>query len=238
MAKDPAFLFYPGDWLSGTMYLTHEQKGAYMDLLILQFNVGKFTEAQAKQVLSICFDVAWPMLKQKFSTDGILYYNVRLQTEIDKRKNFTESRRNNAKGVKNKETESLEEEKPKKHMLQHMEDEDINKDVNKITPKKEGIDFEVFWVLYDKKVGSKEKLKNKWDGFSEQTRRLILDHIPLYKKAQPDKWYRKDPSTYFNNKTWLDEIIIKTETNGQQKNKPAIGAGNHSDGRSEGGLKL
>jgi len=116
MAKDPAFLFYPGDWQGGTMYLTAEQKGCYMDLLILQFNQGKFSLAQAKQVLSICFDVAWPMLEQKFNTDGKFYWNERLRIEIERRQNFTKSRRNNALGVK----------KEKKHMLKHMENENIN----------------------------------------------------------------------------------------------------------------
>lgn len=130
MAKDPAFLFYPGDWLSGTMYLTHEQKGAYMDLLILQFNCGKFNEAQAKQVLSICFDVAWPMLKQKFVKEGDLYFNTRLQSEIEKRKSFTESRRKNAQGVKSPKTDDLKPKAYPKHMLQHMEDENINENLD------------------------------------------------------------------------------------------------------------
>lgn len=121
MAKDPAFLFYPGDWQGGTMYLTHEQKGCYMDLLILQFNVGKFTVDQAKQVLSICFPVAWPMLVQKFKTDGTFFWNSRLQEEIEKRQNFTKSRRDNASQPR----------KPKKTPLayaKHMEDENINED--------------------------------------------------------------------------------------------------------------
>lgn len=125
MAKDPAFLFYPGDWLSGTMYLTHEQKGAYIDLLILQFNVGSFSEAQARQVLSICFDVAWPMLKQKFIKESGLYFNERLKVEIEKRKSFSESRRNNAKGVKSKKTDPLLEKEKSEHMHEHMEDENI-----------------------------------------------------------------------------------------------------------------
>jgi uncharacterized protein YdaU (DUF1376 family) len=123
MPKDPAFLFYPGDWQGGTMYMNHEQKGCYMDLLILQFHVGKFTFAQAKQVLSICFDVAWPMLQQKFMTDGNLYWNERLSDEIEKRRNFTKSRRENAKGKKT-------DQEPKaydKHMVQHMENENENR---------------------------------------------------------------------------------------------------------------
>ena len=41
--KDPAFLFYPNDWIGGTMGMTFEEKGAYMELLILQFNRGHMT---------------------------------------------------------------------------------------------------------------------------------------------------------------------------------------------------
>lgn len=120
MAKDPAFLFYPGDWLGGTMGMSLEEKGGYLELLILQFNTGKFTEAQAKLVLSICFDVAWDTLRQKFKTDGTFYWNERLQEEKEKRQNFTNSRKNNA----------LTPKKPKKHMHKHMENENINENID------------------------------------------------------------------------------------------------------------
>lgn len=126
MAKDPAFLFYPGDWQGGTMYMNHEQKGCYMDLLILQFHVGKFSIAQAKQVLSICFDLAWPMLQQKFKSDGLLYWNERLSEEVERRKNFTKSRRENAKGTKTKKAYA-------KHMLQHMETENETETIDNYT---------------------------------------------------------------------------------------------------------
>jgi len=69
------------------------------------------------------------------------------------------------------------------------------------------VDFEKFWNLYDKKRGDKEKVKNKWDSLSKKNQDLIMDYIPKYKSAQPDKTFRKDPSTFLNNKAWLDEII-------------------------------
>jgi uncharacterized protein YdaU (DUF1376 family) len=116
--KDPAFLFYPSDWMGGTQWLTMEQKGCYLELLILQFNTGKFTESQAKQVLSICFNDAWPVLKQKFLKEGNLYFNERLKYEIDRRKSFTESRRKN--GLKPKKTGSKKDEASGEHMLEHM----------------------------------------------------------------------------------------------------------------------
>lgn len=116
MAKDPAFLFYPGDWNLGTMHLTLLEKGCYIELLILQFAKGRFTEAQAKHMLNGSFDLAWANIKDKFESDGTFFWNRRLQDEKEKRKKFSESRRINGLSPKNK----------KKHMLKHMEDENIN----------------------------------------------------------------------------------------------------------------
>ena len=119
MAKDPAFLFYPGDWLQGTMGMTFEEQGAYMNLLIYQFNRGKFSKAQAKQVLSICSTSVFETVIQKFDTDGTFFWKQRLSDEIERRRKFGESRRDNAKSQKKKEN------KPKngKAYAQHMETE-------------------------------------------------------------------------------------------------------------------
>lgn len=95
MARDPAFLFYPADWISGTMYFTHLQKGAYFDLLMLQFNAGRFNEEQAKQVLNGCFDSVWTTVKLKFKSDGVVFWNERLEVEKEKRSSYCKSRRDN-----------------------------------------------------------------------------------------------------------------------------------------------
>ncbi len=128
MAKDPAFLFYPGDWLGGTMGMTFEQKGCYLELLVYQFHSGRFTEAQAKQVLSICFSDVWPILRKKFAIDGDSFFNTRLDEEINKRQKFSNSRRINALGNKNK----FKEDSTSSAHAKHMEDEDenINEDNN------------------------------------------------------------------------------------------------------------
>jgi hypothetical protein len=74
--------------------------------------------------------------------------------------------------------------------------------------------FDDFWDFYDKKVGERKKLEKKWSALTNKDRLDIMDHIPKYKSAQPDKKFRKDPQTYLNNKSWLDEVIPskKTET--------------------------
>ena len=70
------------------------------------------------------------------------------------------------------------------------------------------ISFDDFWNLYDKKRGDKDKIEKKWQSLKDSEREAIMKHLPLYKKSQPNKKYRKDPATYLNNKSWNDEIIF------------------------------
>jgi len=73
------------------------------------------------------------------------------------------------------------------------------------------IPFEKFWTTYDKKVGDKKKLMPKWDQFSLETQQAIMAYLPGYKLAQPNKKYRKDPATFFNNSSWQDELIFSND---------------------------
>ena len=124
MAKDPAFLFYPNDYIGGTMGMTFEEKGAYMELLMMQFNRGHMTTHMIGQTIG----QLWDKIEVKFIQDGKgLWYNRRLEEEQIKRQEFTKSRRNNVSG-KNQYSN-----KPKKetgHMTTHMEN--VNEDVNVI----------------------------------------------------------------------------------------------------------
>ena len=129
MAKDPAFLFYPNDYIGGTMGMTFEEKGAYMELLMMQFNRGHMTTHMIGQTVG----QLWVNIQDKFIQDEKgLWYNERLEQEKEKRKTFTESRRNNLEGV-NQYTKK----KPKKvghkggHMSNHMENENENENINK-----------------------------------------------------------------------------------------------------------
>jgi hypothetical protein len=67
--------------------------------------------------------------------------------------------------------------------------------------------FEEFWNDYDKKTGDKDKLIIKWTKLTNEEKLKIKSHIPIYKKSQPEKKFRKDPQTYFNNHSWNDEVI-------------------------------
>ena len=79
--------------------------------------------------------------------------------------------------------------------------------------------FEDFWELYDKKVGKKSKIEKKWLKLSQATKEEIMAYIPNYILSQPNKKYRLNPETFFNNDAWENELIFdKLPTvNGQTK---------------------
>jgi len=65
--------------------------------------------------------------------------------------------------------------------------------------------FEEFWSDYDKKA-DRNKAKLKYKKVKESDRAKIKEYIPLYKTAEPDKQFRKNPATFLNNQSWLNEI--------------------------------
>lgn len=94
MGKDPAFLFYPNDYLGGTMGFTFEMHGAYLIMLLYQFNNGPFPEEIAVSMIG----KLWESIQHKFKrkTGSGLRYNEKLETVTEKRKNFLTSRRESA----------------------------------------------------------------------------------------------------------------------------------------------
>lgn len=216
MAKDPAFLFYPGDWLGGTMGMSFEEKGAYLELLILQFNRGHMTKHMMGQTVGHLLDT----LLVKFEHDGQgKYFNARLEEEKIKRQNFVKSRKNNRKGVNQHTKPHL---KTGGHMTKHMENENENGNINEIDEGGLGEttlwpDFEDFWDEYDKKVGSKSKIKKKWDKLPQKTKEKIMAYLPEYKLSESNKRYRKNPETFLNNEGWNDELIFKNQMSAEER---------------------
>ena len=90
--KDPAFLFYSSDFLSGTMLMTDEEIGQYIKLLCLQHQKGHLKE---KDMLNICKTYNEDIFSKFKKDEEGKYYNERLEYEANKRKAYSESRRNN-----------------------------------------------------------------------------------------------------------------------------------------------
>jgi hypothetical protein len=91
-------------------------------------------------------------------------------------------------------------------MLEHMENENENRDITSIISEtKEDVndDFENFWNTYDKKK-EKEPTKKKWSKLKQKEREHILAILPQFLKENAEWQYRPYPSTFLNKKLWLD----------------------------------
>ena len=150
--KDPAFLFYSSDFLSGTMLMTDEEIGQYIKLLCLQHQKGHLKE---KDMLNICKTYNEDIFsKFKKDKEGN-YYNERLEYEANKRKAYSESRRNNRK---KKETYEKDMKNICNSYKQHMgnANENENRNINKNNSKVNDScvnDLQVIIDFYNENIG-------------------------------------------------------------------------------------
>lgn len=91
--KDPAFLFYSSDFLTGVSDLTIEERGQYITLLCLQHQKGHLSD----KVIKIAVGVVSVDVLEKFTKDSEgLYFNERLELEAEKRKAHSEKQKQRA----------------------------------------------------------------------------------------------------------------------------------------------
>ena len=78
------------------------------------------------------------------------------------------------------------------------------------------ITFDVFWNLYDKKVGAKKNCEKKWIKLKLIDQEKIISILPEWLTQFSDKQFQPFPQTFLNQERWNDEIIkdyAKTEQN-------------------------
>ena len=119
MSKDPAFLFYSSDFLTGTLLMSMEQKGKFITLLCIQHQKGHLSQ---KDMLHICGSYDEDVFTKFQKDEQGKFYNIRLEEEVDKRKAYSESRRNNRKKKEDMNNTSLS-------YVEHMENENENEDL-------------------------------------------------------------------------------------------------------------
>lgn len=89
--KDPAFLFYSSDFLTGTAFMSDEEVGQYIRLLCYQHQHGHLLPGQYR---GICRGNPTALIEAKFKIDSDgNYYNQRLDVEILKRTSFSASQK-------------------------------------------------------------------------------------------------------------------------------------------------
>jgi uncharacterized protein YdaU (DUF1376 family) len=90
MAKDPAFLFYSNDFLAGVQDLTMEERGQYITLLCVLHQKGRIND----KTIRLCVGNAAADVLAKFRQDSAgLWYNERLEIEIEKRRAHADKQR-------------------------------------------------------------------------------------------------------------------------------------------------
>ena len=93
MAKDPAFLFYTQDFLTGTMFMTDDEVGKYIRLLCAQHQQGGLINKAAFNMIVKDHD----LLRQKFIETEDGFFNARLMEEMEKRERKCSNLSANAK---------------------------------------------------------------------------------------------------------------------------------------------
>lgn len=185
MSKDPAFLFYPNDYIGGTMGMTFEEKGAYIELLMMQFNRGHMGGHMIGQTIG----QLWDTVKVKFIQDSKgLWYNERLEQEQNKRKLFTNSRKNNLLGINQYSHKGG-------HKTDHMEDE--NENVNKSN----NIDIrskQFYKKVYDYKDTNSETKNKFFEYWSEPNKSNTKMRFELEKTWDLNRRIKRWTNSSFN----------------------------------------
>ena len=212
------YTWYPKDWgnSESVFELSLSERGLYRELIDLAMLNDNTTEVK-KEVWVRKFYVTIDELN--FILCKLISLNL---IEINDNILFIqscESRlklvRGGSKGGKNskptpkptpKPFESLDEknEKPTPKQIE-------KKEKGKERETKLNIEFDVFWNLYDKKVGSKEKLKGKWEKLKDDERQKIIETLPNSLNGIKDKQFQPHPETNLNNKRWEDEFTVQVK---------------------------
>ncbi len=70
--------------------------------------------------------------------------------------------------------------------------------------------FLIFWYSYKKPVGFWLAIRS-WHKLSEQDKRDTFQHVDDYVRANQDLKFRKNPTTYLNQRAFEDEIIKRED---------------------------
>jgi uncharacterized protein YdaU (DUF1376 family) len=212
MSNDPAFLFYTGDFTTGTQFFTDEQVGIYIRLLMAQHQHGHLSDKQVKMICRTHDEDV--MLKFEKDSDG-KFFNKRLEDEIVKRKKYSTSRSENKKG-KTKDMLIIS-----KSYDNHMENEnenenkDINKDKSKIK-NLNGISYEIskLSLVMQSQDSWLESIARKYKCTFEFARNKILDFIIHLEAQGEESKTLQDAKSHYDNWFRIQKDLKLKQKNG------------------------
>lgn len=92
--KSPAINFYTSDFMTGTIFMSNEEVGAYIRLLCMQHQKGHLNE---KEMVKICntYEILDSVMTHFKKDEDGLFYNERMDFEKERREKYKESRAKN-----------------------------------------------------------------------------------------------------------------------------------------------
>lgn len=199
MAKDPAFLFYSADFMMGTALMNEAEVGQYIRILCHMHQSGHLSMEDMK---NICPNIS-PKVVGKFKADSTgLYYNERLDKEVQKRKNYSESRRNNRLKGKRQSYDTTHD----NHMSSHMENENVivNEIRNAIEKEKGGMGERVSRATTENEgeTNVQDDLQNAFDEIYLEQQRMKWPHLDFdFEHRTFCEKVRGSPGHYVNHGT-------------------------------------
>lgn len=180
MAKDPAFIFYPQDFVMGTMFMTDEQVGKYVRLLCAQHQQGGL-------IIKDVFNAVvgdHQLVRDKFVETPDGFFNERLMAEMKKRAVKSSNLSDNAKKRWENHCKSNA-----NVYAGHEPIEDEIEDENERGLKKKNVARETFDILratYDQYV-------RKMQGADESTQTILLSEMSfeLYEAVAKDPSFER-----------------------------------------------
>jgi len=189
------------DSLSILDKLSDEQAGKLFKA-IRDYNDGILPE------LDFALDLAFTNFKNQFDRDSVKWQQIKEKRAIS-----------GALGGKQKVANVASATKTKQKPLVSVNDSvsvNVSVSVNEYT-------FGQFWDMYGKKKAAKD-CERKWNKLDDKTREKIIQTLPAFLKAHPDKQFLPYPLTYINQQRWNDvmddprtEFEIRSE---KSKNVP------------------
>lgn len=213
MSKDPAFLFYPGDYLRDTQCLSESVQVAYDRIMCehmrniciskqqLKFFTKRLNDDQKEELMMVLTEI-----------EPEIYQITWVAESIVKRRKYSESRRNNRKGS-TKKTSSKKDENISSTYVEHMENE--NEDVNESKDLSNKSRIEKYLISsfsWQEAVIRSLKSKHGLDVGLEQIKELIK--IFCDDLEATDDLYKTDQENKMHFARWV-AIQIKNSKNGK-----------------------
>jgi hypothetical protein len=171
MAKDPAFLFYPGDYLRDTQCLSESVQVAYDRIMCEHMRNICITQKQLKFFTKrLTPDEVEELLCVLTAVEGG-YQITWVAESINKRKDYSDSRRTNRAGKNKKDIINIS-----KSYDEHMENENINEAKSEFVLKKgEKLEFELnlsdfgkiveFVRILTRELITHDQITERWEAF-------------------------------------------------------------------------